>query len=187
MRFNTESGRMATVKQVEGIVQNRHFWLYQEYRRLNSDGWMSKREKLWFSNAKIDSENKTLYIDDDAEDVTKSLSWVMKAVKLAYLDDNDFRRSVVQDFATNQFKQRTNTPIVLTSQPWLISTAGQRGFFWLPPSFDVRALMDDPALILAEATPTLAGRRGTYYALRHWVSDESTEFKREFRDSSNQV
>lgn len=173
---------MTTVQQIENMIK-RHPRLYDEYSYLKRLGWRLKRKNILLSNADIDAENKILFIDDDEEGPTRIVQWVKEAVKLAYQKNDDLRRRAIRDYAIRRFRQRNGeTDISAMAKVYAWSA-----WYFINSYFNVYRWMDDLTLILAGRTPSLAGRNSTYYIFKGGLRANSTGFKREFRDSSNQV
>lgn len=179
---------MTTVAQIEAEVAARGGRLSQEYARLKARGWRLRRENILFGNADADTDVHELVIDDDEEGMDRIVGWVDEAVRKAFVELVDLRRSSVQDYAADRFARRTarDTDLgiladVVEWAAWYMRREPRRGT-------DTIGLMDDLTLVLAGRTTSLMATSTTYYVFRGGRAEpNSTGFKRTFRDDSNQV
>jgi hypothetical protein len=179
---------MTTIGQIEAEVAQRGGRLAQEYARLKRLGWRLLREPIWFGNASADVESQTLSIDDDEEGMGRIVGWVDEAVRAAFTQLPDVRRSALFDYAAGRFSSRrwrdTDLAIMVDTfewAAWYFRNEPRRGN-------DTVAMMNDLTLALAGRTIDLIAESSTYYAFRTGRPQaDSTGFKRMLRDGSNQV
>jgi hypothetical protein len=172
---------------VEGIANDAR--LQDAYGRLVREGWLLRRDSLWFRNATIDADEKLLIVDDSADvPLAEVVEWVRRAVRMAYQEDHDLRRVSERDHALSVF----HTP-GLTALEKMAQTYEWSVWYWVWPleSGDPVELMDDMMLVLTESTPDLLssndGRYHIFSSKRLGFSVDTTGFKRQFREHSPQV
>lgn len=162
--------------------------LAEAYERLVDDHWRLDRRNILVGNSDVDPESKTLYIDDDEENDSTIQRWVHEAVREAYLEQGDLRRQAILEKGLQIFS-RTNDLTDLESMARVYEWAA---WFWVDPtgSFgDVYGFMDDMVLAFTGRTPDLRSENDRTFTIlvRNGTRDESTGFKRQFRDATSQV
>jgi hypothetical protein len=190
---STEPTRTAPVGEappkilLDGIATDAR--LQDAYGRLVREGWMLRRDNLWFRNATIDAHEKLLVVDDSADvPVATVVEWVRRAVRMAYHEDHDLRRVSERDHALSVFQTPGLTALEKMAQTYEWSV-----WYWVWPleSGDPVELMDDMMLVLTESSPNLLssndGRYHIFSSKGLRFSVDTTGFKRQFREHSPQV
>jgi len=168
--------------------------LAEAYRQLTADGWQVRRRNIWLANAEIDDESspKTLYIDDDTEPVATLVDWLEDAARLAYQNDDDYRRATIRDHALPLFRG-SGPPAGPTALELMAELYEWSAWFWLKRNAysDPAPFTNDMVLVLTESNPDLVGDSGGRFSIfrrdRLFFWPDTTGFRREFRDASNQV
>jgi hypothetical protein len=162
--------------------------LSEAYERLIANGWSLGRRNILIGNSDVDLENKILYIDDDEENDSTLLLWIYDAVLQAYQEQDAFRRQAILDKGLEVFSEKNN----LTDLESMARVYEWAAWFWIDRTgnfSEVYPFMDDMILAFTGRAPRLLTEHRPLYNIlsRAGTRDESTGFKRQFRDSSSQV
>lgn len=161
--------------------------LQESYSQLVGDGWELRRKNIYLKNSSVDGENKIIFIDDDDEPIETQVAWSSDTVRQAYQEDKDYRLKTIREKAIGIFNTAG-----LTDLEKMAEVYEWAAWFWLYPypRGDAGELLDDMMLVFTELEPDcIRNNSGTYCIFKGNVVPgvESTGYKYEYRDRSNQV